>query len=332
MKENMDALLQLKGTQEEREWLRENLESLSVREGTILAAALEWHPPDSMSDVVNHVLSLEEYEVRYQAGNYEQLGAFCLREDGIPKELWEFVDQTAVGRTYEQKHPGQFVNGCYVEYPEWEPPQWCGDGYLPKAEDWSVRLKLASKQVPDGVWVKLPDYHDMNDEPGDIRMALDALQVRTIQECTLLDAKCILPEIGDLTSQYDDLLELIYDGQNLGVLLDEQGQGMRDFDAQFAAAMEYENCYQLNAAVQIAQNLINYVYVPEHKLHDYAVEELQERGLLEKVRNISEHFNYEEYAVNLLEQQGYRQTSDGLGFVIHFGELEETQSPGMTMQ
>ena len=48
MKENMDALLQLKGTQEEREWLRENLESLSVREGTILAAALEWHPPDSM--------------------------------------------------------------------------------------------------------------------------------------------------------------------------------------------------------------------------------------------------------------------------------------------
>ena len=142
----------------------------------------------------------------------------------------------------------------------------------------------------------------------------------------------LLPEIRDLRSQYDDLLELIYDGQNLGVLLDEQGQGMRDFDAQFAAAMEYENCYQLNAAVQIAQNLSNYVYVPEHKLHDYAVEELQERGLLEKVRNISEHFNYEEYAVNLLEQQGYRQTSDGLGFVIHFGELEETQSPGMTMQ
>ena len=89
MKENMDALLRLKGTQEEREWLLENLETLSVRDGTILAAALEWRPPDSMSDVVNHVLSLEEYEVRYQAGNYEQLGAFRLREDGIPKELWQ---------------------------------------------------------------------------------------------------------------------------------------------------------------------------------------------------------------------------------------------------
>ena len=332
MKENMDALLQLKGTQEEREWLRENLESLSVREGTILAAALEWHPPDSMSDVVNHVLSLEEYEVRYQAGNYEQLGAFCLREDGIPKELWEFVDQTAVGRTYEQKHPGQFVNGCYVEYPEWEPPQWCGDGYLPKAEDWSVRLKLASKQVPDGVWVKLPDYHDMNDGPGDIRMALDALQVRTIQECTLLDAKCILPEIGDLTSQYDDLLELIYDGQNLGVLLDEQGQGMPGFHARFAAAMDYENCRQLRAAVDIAQNLSSYEYVPALKLREYAMEDLADKGLLEKVQKYSESFAYEEYAAELLQRNGYIMTADELGFVRRDDGPEQIQSPGMTMQ
>ena len=332
MKENMDALLRLKGTQEEREWLLENLETLSVREGTILAAALEWRPPDSMSDVVNHVLSLEEYEVRYQAGNYEQLGAFRLREDGIPKELWEYVDQTALGRTYEQKHPGQFVDGCYVEYPERKPPQWCSDGYLPKADDWSVRLKLASKQVPDGVWVKLPDYHDMNDEPGDIRMALDALQVRTVQECTLLDAKCILPEIRDLRSQYDDLLELIYDGQNLGVLLDEQGQGMPGFHARFAAAMDYENCHQLRAAVDIAQNLSSYEYVPALKLREYAMEDLADKGLLEKVQKYSESFAYEEYAAELLQRDGYIMTADELGFVLRNDGPEQIQSPGMTMQ
>ena len=85
-------------------------------------------------------------------------------------------------------------------------------------------------------------------------------------------------------------------------------------------------------AVEIAQNLSSYEYVPTLRLHDYAVEELEERGLLEKVRNISEHFNYEEYAVDLLEQQGYMQTSDGLGFVLRFGELEQTQVSGMTMQ
>lgn len=62
-------------------WLLENMETLSVREGTILSAALERRPPDSMENVINHVLSLDEYEVRYRAGNYEQLGAFRLRED-----------------------------------------------------------------------------------------------------------------------------------------------------------------------------------------------------------------------------------------------------------
>lgn len=200
MNETIAALLELSGTPSEQNWLRENLETLSVREGTILAAALEWHPPDSMTDVINHVLWLEEYEVRYQAGNYEQLGAFRLREDGIPEELWEFTDLTALGRTYEQEHPGRFVDGCYVEYPERKPPQRCSNGYLPKADGWSVRLKLTSEQAPDDVWIKLPDYHDMNDEPGDTRMALDALQVRTVQECTLLDAKCILPEIRDLSA------------------------------------------------------------------------------------------------------------------------------------
>lgn len=332
MNETIAALLQLSGTPSEQNWLRENLETLSVREGTILAAALEWHPPDSMTDVINHVLSLEEYEVRYQAGNYEQLGAFRLREDGIPEELWKFTDLTALGRAYEQEHPGRFVDSCYVEYPEQEPPQRYSKGYLPKMDGWSVRLKLASEQVPSGMWIKLPDYHDINDEPGDIRMALDALQVRTVQECTLLDAKCILPEVRDLTSQYDDLLELIYDGQNLGCLLDEQGQGMPGFDARFAAAMEYENCHHLRAAVDIAQNLRSYEYVPALKLREYAIDDLTDKGLLEKVQKYAESFAYEEYAADLLQRDGYIMTADELGFVRRDDGPEQTQSSGMTMQ
>ena len=195
-----------------------------------------------------------------------------------------------------------------------------------------MRLKLASRRVPDGVWVKLPDYHDMNDEPGDIRMALDALQVRTVQECTLLDAKCILPEIRDLRSQYDDLLELIYDGQNLGVLLDEQGQGMPGFHARFAAAMDYENCHQLRAAVDIAQNLSSYEYVPALKLRAYAMEDLADKGLLDKVQKYSESFAYEEYAAELLQRDGYIMTADELGFVLRNDGPVQIQSPGMTMQ
>jgi len=331
--QDIDALLRLNGTQREQDWLRENLETLSVREGIILTTALQRHPPTSMAEVINHMLTLDEYEVRYRAGNYEQLGEFCMRESCIPKELRDYVDTKELGISYADEHPGTFLNGHYIEYPKAGlSQQYDGKSYIPQMTDWSVRLKLASEQVPEGLWVKLPDYNDMNDEPGDIRMALDVLQVDTVQECTLLDANCILPEIGDIVHEYDDLIELIYDGQNLGCLLDEQGQGMPGFDARFAAAMEYENCHQLSAAVNIAQNLSSYEYVPALKLHDYAVDELRDQGLLERVQKISEYFNYDEYAADLLEKEGYMQTSDGLGFVLRNDGPEQTQSPGMTMQ
>lgn len=60
-------------------------------------------------------------------------------------------------------------------------------------------------------------------EAGEIRLALDALGVQTIRECTLLEARCSLPGITGLEDAYRGRLEdLIYDGQNLGFILQEQ--------------------------------------------------------------------------------------------------------------
>ena len=44
MNEDINALLQLNGTQKERDWLQENMETLSVRERTILAAVFQQPP------------------------------------------------------------------------------------------------------------------------------------------------------------------------------------------------------------------------------------------------------------------------------------------------
>ena len=51
MNEDINALLQLNGTQKERDWLQENMETLSVRERTILAAVFQQHPPASISNI-----------------------------------------------------------------------------------------------------------------------------------------------------------------------------------------------------------------------------------------------------------------------------------------
>ena len=55
MTHNYDAeILALPGTAEEKEWLEEHLEVLSVKERAALAAAVERSPPATLADAVNH--------------------------------------------------------------------------------------------------------------------------------------------------------------------------------------------------------------------------------------------------------------------------------------
>ena len=163
--------------------------------------------------------------------------------------------------------------------------------------------------------MRLPDYEELSDgKPDEIRIALDALGVEHIDECTLLEAKCILPEIGDLTQQYDRISDLIYDGQNLGFVLDERGQGMRNFLELYAAALEYEDCNRLSAALDIAESLNRYDLVPVSGLREYAEKELKGRGI--SIPELAQStFGFEEYAVELLEERGFSLSRNGSGYI-----------------
>lgn len=119
VKVNADLLLRLPGTADEKNWLREHLETLSVMEWDILAAAVERSPPAAMADAVNHLLTLDKYEV-CPAGSYEALGEFYLREQCVPQEQEPFFDKAALGQWYEDQHPGLFIGRHYVAYPKQE--------------------------------------------------------------------------------------------------------------------------------------------------------------------------------------------------------------------
>lgn len=173
-----ESILRLPGTAAEKQWLTEHLEVLSVRERIILSAAMAREPPQDMTGAVNCLLSLDGYEVRGHVGSYEALGELFLSEQCVPQDQRAYFDMNALGQTYEDQHPGLFIGNCYVEYPTRQLVI-AYDGHdLPgsEAEGWSVRLKLASEAVPDGVWVRLPDYDEMNNEVvSGFRLALDAL-------------------------------------------------------------------------------------------------------------------------------------------------------------
>ena len=329
-----ETILCLPGAAEEKQWLAEHLEVLSVRERTILSAAMAREPPQDMAGAVNCLLSLDEYEVRGHVGSYTALGEFSLFEQCVPQDQQAYFDLTALGYAYEDQHPGLFIGNCYVEYPASQSVMLYDGGELPEAEGWSVRLKLASEAVPAGVWVKLPDYNEVNnDGPGEIRLALDELRVKTIQDCRLLDVRCILPCIQNLTGQYDNLADLIYDGTNLGILLDERGQGSPDFPERFAAALEFESCCRLNDAVNIAGDLGSYDVISRDRFLDKVAEELSKQEWAKGGDAVKGCFDYAAYAAALAEQQGYQTTEDGLNYIRkRDSPMLEQQRGGMTMQ
>ncbi|WP_347491230.1 hypothetical protein ABDB91_08830 [Desulfoscipio sp. XC116] len=133
-----------------------------------------------------------------------------------------------------------------------------------KDDGYSAKLKLASASNKNSVWLRLPDYAEVNGgRPDELRSVLNTLGVSSLQECRTLEAVCVLPNIQNLLEQDDSLDNLVWDGSNLGYVLGEQWQGKPHAMKQFQAAMEYEGCDRLDFALDISQNLHGYDFLPD---------------------------------------------------------------------
>ena len=67
-----------------------------------------------------------------------------------------------------------------------------------------------------------------------------------------------------------ELANLIYNGNNLGFLLDGRGQGVPHFHEKFRAALTYEKGSSLPITLDIAQNLRCYNFMAETDVQAYA--------------------------------------------------------------
>ena len=325
------GLLQLPGRPEEQAWLRERLEVLTVREGIALDAAIQRHPAQDSTEVVSLLASLDEYEVLGGIQSYEDLGLYYLEETNA-RLLAQYMEPELDVSIPIVNVSGSSAGGCYVVYPRKGVTGFYDGVNLPGPDySWSLRLKLASSAVPEGVWLALPDYNDVTDaRPGEIRLALDALGVQTIRKCTLLEARCSLPGITGLEDAYRGRLEdLIYDGQNLGFILQEQNQGQKGFLQAYLWILEYEHCATLPAALDLAQNLNRYQVVRADQLQDMARMDLRVRlGCVD--RALSGCIDLERYGLDLLRKKGYTLTEDGCAYIAR--QQTQAQAPQQMQQ
>ena len=301
MMDDFKEFLELPGTPQEQEWLKEQLETLSVRESYALAAVSMGYPPEKAADAIKSILSLPDCTL-HPAGSYEDLGKYSQKgAASLPEDVLPYVDFDHIGQEFEDEHPGLFIGGYYVEYPKRaaEPAYSGKNAFLPEDSDWSVKLKLASPAVPEGVWLRLPGYDGkMAEDADEVVLALDELRVKSLEDCTLLEARCILPEAGDLTKQYSSITDLVRDGDNLGYVLAEQGQGKAHWLDKFAAALEYEDCRTLKFALDISQNLRCYEWVPSSGIKEFAANNLRSCGVPEELIQ-SGNIDLDAYRINV---------------------------------
>ncbi len=338
---DFDYLLDLPGKGRERRWLRERLETLSVREGITLSAAVQRTQPRDMEQAINCLQSLDSYTMRLNAGSYAALGqGYLLNDTAMPMDAFPFVDLTALGQRYEDKHPGLFVGNCYVQYPKEAPaPAYHRGGPLPEDSDWSVKLKLASPAVPEGVWLRLPGQDFCGDESStEETLVLQELWVKRWDECGLLDARCVLPQIENLPAQYDSVANLIYDGSNLGYVLAEHGQGAPGFMEKYTAALALEGCHDLRLALDISQNLGCYDWLPCDGPEGFAAKHLRDAGVPDGLIH-SGGIDLNSYGQHLLDELGYLPAAGDGGYIRRnsqeFTYQYSTPTPeqsGMSMQ
>ena len=142
--------------------------------------------------------------------------------------------------------------------------------------------------------------------------------------------RCILPNIIGLREQYSDLAELIYDGQNLGFILNEQKPEQEE---KFLAVLEYEGCQRLKDAVNISQNLDCYDFVAAGELEEVALEHLKKAGVPEAA--IREGcFDLKRYGAAVLTEKGFTIMENGNSICRNERPFEleyPDASPGMTM-
>ena len=169
-------------------------------------------------------------------------------------------------------------------------------------------------------------------------MALQALSADSPQDCTLLEARCIIPELQESAEQYEDLEQLIRDGNDLGYVLDEQGQGQPDFLEKYFAAMELERCDTISTALDIALNLNCYDMVLAGQEKAYGQKKMEQLITQSADPVITpDCVQLKEYGFFLLEQEGYVLNTKGTAYIrrnsqeFYFEHTAPRTEPGVTM-
>lgn len=131
-------------------------------------------------------------------------------------------------------------------------------------------------------------------------------------ECIAVDVDCCLPQLENILSQYASAAELVRHAIDFGYAWGEQGQGEPRWLDKWQAVMELEDCHRLDYALDLAQNLHCYHFMPrDMDLADFGKELAKRDGIYPKDELLASCFDAEGYANQRMKRMGLSAAEHG---------------------
>ena len=335
----LDRLEGMLMTKRQYGWLERRLQEMTVKECRMFAAALDMESPETVEQVIDVASQLDRFSLLYGAGDVRALGLYYMDYiEPAPEAARGYLKPDQIGKLCLDSVTGCFHSGHFIRMDsEIAYSQEQDLDALPATGDYAIRVKLASRNNMDGVWVGFPDSGETTAGlyPDELRLGLQALQVENLGECIALEVDCILPQLTDILSQYDSTEKLLHHAMNFGYVCAEQGQGAPRFMEKWQAVLELEDCHRLDQALDCSQNLHCYHFIPKGGEEQFGLEQAERDGILPKSDVLRQCFDGAAYAGEYAEQHGLSVTNHGLaawnGQQLSYEFSQPPQGPEMTM-
>lgn len=152
----------------------------------------------------------------------------------------------------------------------------------------------------------------------------------------VMDVDCALPQITDIFNQYDTPGELVRHAIDFGYVWAEQGQEEPHWMKKWQYVVELEDCHCLDLALDLAQNLHCYEFIPHGvDLARYGMGLTRKKGVLSQDPLLNKCFDSVAYAQHHMAKYGLSTTDygyaarNGQEIICEYSHPE--QEPDLTM-
>jgi len=259
----LNELLPQKASLDELNYLAQRLSGMSDVEKAAFEGAVKMEKETDLAKLINITYNLTGCHVIFGVHNDEKLGKFYVDNEyvteleEVPEKVLQYIDYQKVGHIYREEEKGVFTKNGYVVQTESDMKVVYDGSNIPKADgntNYVFNLYLIKgcyePEKAKGVWLKLPvsEY--------EIAEALSELGAVSLNECAITHCKSSMPCFEDVFSESEDIEKLNILSNAIYKIADS------NMGAKYKAALQYENCTDLDFAIDVAQNLDCYNFYP----------------------------------------------------------------------